>query len=106
FQAEDGIRAFHVTGVQTCALPIFFRRTFDVLGAPAKAQLRITADTRYVLHVNGERVGQGPARGFPDHYFVDTWDVTPLILPGAKIGRASCRETGKDTEDGAAVEIL
>src|SRR5690606_8341853 len=28
-QAEDGIRAFHVTGVQTCALPIFacFKRT-------------------------------------------------------------------------------
>src|SRR5690606_17705357 len=26
FQAEDGIRDFHVTGVQTCALPIFPRR--------------------------------------------------------------------------------
>src|SRR5690606_9419691 len=26
FQAEDGIRDFHVTGVQTCALPIFARR--------------------------------------------------------------------------------
>src|SRR5690606_40687716 len=26
FQAEDGIRDFHVTGVQTCALPISFRR--------------------------------------------------------------------------------
>src|SRR5690606_10356907 len=25
FQAEDGIRDFHVTGVQTCALPIFKR---------------------------------------------------------------------------------
>src|SRR5207302_4682183 len=24
FQAEDGIRDFHVTGVQTCALPIFY----------------------------------------------------------------------------------
>src|SRR5690606_40162990 len=23
FQAEDGIRVFHVTGVQTCALPIW-----------------------------------------------------------------------------------
>src|SRR5690606_40112701 len=23
FQADDGIRGFHVTGVQTCALPIF-----------------------------------------------------------------------------------
>src|SRR5690606_39877015 len=26
FQAEDGIRDFHVTGVQTCALPIFGAR--------------------------------------------------------------------------------
>src|SRR5690606_40075836 len=26
FQAEDGIRDFHVTGVQTCALPIFLVR--------------------------------------------------------------------------------
>src|SRR5690606_39544625 len=25
FQAEDGIRDFHVTGVQTCALPILFK---------------------------------------------------------------------------------
>src|SRR5690606_40860977 len=25
FQAEDGIRDFHVTGVQTCALPIWVR---------------------------------------------------------------------------------
>src|SRR5690606_39410870 len=27
FQAEDGIRDFHVTGVQTCALPISQART-------------------------------------------------------------------------------
>src|SRR5690606_39655703 len=26
FQAEDGIRDFHVTGVQTCALPISLHR--------------------------------------------------------------------------------
>src|SRR5690606_40500828 len=31
-QAEDGIRAFHVTGVQTCALPIF-RLKFDAMHA-------------------------------------------------------------------------
>src|SRR6266446_8071652 len=30
FQAEDGIRDYKVTGVQTCALPIFWRRPFDV----------------------------------------------------------------------------
>src|SRR5690606_14827129 len=32
FQAEDGIRDFHVTGVQTCALPIF-RRILGIVGA-------------------------------------------------------------------------
>src|SRR5690625_5419879 len=29
FQAEDGIRDGHVTGVQTCALPIMIRRTLS-----------------------------------------------------------------------------
>src|SRR5690606_41079712 len=31
FQAEDGIRDFHVTGVQTCALPIFGNSPWTVL---------------------------------------------------------------------------
>src|SRR5690606_39778889 len=38
FQAEDGIRAFHVTGVQTCALPI-------LRGAPRGVRVS-TADLR------------------------------------------------------------
>src|SRR5439155_9081443 len=29
FQAEDGIRDGHVTGVQTCALPIFLRLSWS-----------------------------------------------------------------------------
>src|SRR5207302_8196587 len=38
FQAEDGIRDFHVTGVQTCALPILARLWFaPPAGAPAAA---------------------------------------------------------------------
>src|SRR5690606_40554934 len=32
FQAEDGIRDFHVTGVQTCALPILVRFILDLEG--------------------------------------------------------------------------
>src|SRR6266511_5694520 len=32
FQAEDGIRDFHVTGVQTCALPISRRSWLGELG--------------------------------------------------------------------------
>src|SRR5690606_871240 len=35
--AEDGIRDFHVTGVQTCALPILNQKTVSVLGAVKSA---------------------------------------------------------------------
>src|SRR5690606_39772407 len=34
FQAEDGIRDFHVTGVQTCALPICSRASVFHATAP------------------------------------------------------------------------
>src|SRR5690606_39731546 len=33
FQAEDGIRDFHVTGVQTCALPIWVRPLLTISSA-------------------------------------------------------------------------
>src|SRR6266511_1295491 len=41
FQAEDGIRNFHVTGVQTCALPIF-----EPLGAGGMGEVYRARDTR------------------------------------------------------------
>src|SRR5258707_10952709 len=40
FQAEDGIRDIGVTGVQTCALPIYFSE----LAVDAIAMVRVDAD--------------------------------------------------------------
>src|SRR5690606_39672819 len=42
FQAEDGIRDFHVTGVQTCALPICSTRLWR--GTEALAVWRLAMD--------------------------------------------------------------
>src|SRR5690606_10114899 len=39
-QAEDGIRDFHVTGVQTCALPILVENTNDVMAIENTSQYR------------------------------------------------------------------
>src|SRR6266511_5908909 len=50
FQAEDGIRDFHVTGVQTCALPISDRAVLAT-GAGGEAAPR-----------GGRADAQGPAR--------------------------------------------
>src|SRR5688572_2725373 len=53
FQAEDGIRDLTVTGVQTCALPIFWHGTnVAVVAAICKTGLRI-------MPHSGGRVGKG-----------------------------------------------
>src|SRR5690348_17565361 len=46
FQAEDGIRAGRVTGVQTCALPIYGRAAAAAAGTrhPVHLQHRAVAD--------------------------------------------------------------
>src|SRR5690606_39302061 len=46
FQAEDGIRDFHVTGVQTCALPIFGTRSART-GWPSRPASGTTFMRRY-----------------------------------------------------------
>src|SRR5690606_25266626 len=68
FQAEDGIRDFHVTGVQTCALPIWraARRAPGVLlrAAPAGAvRLQAERPARHHPGVRAQAQGDGvPAR--------------------------------------------
>src|SRR5690606_40645720 len=46
FQAEDGIRDFHVTGVQTCALPISFAPSSPAFDGGTSCA--VVVDQRYV----------------------------------------------------------
>src|SRR5205807_4080666 len=56
FQAEDGIRDYKVTGVQTCALPILPALVCEVVtGVPAEVILRAAATHRPELIVLGTR---------------------------------------------------
>src|SRR5258707_7306820 len=45
FQAEDGIRDFGVTGVQTCALPIYRQTSFRA-GGGSRSEVSATGDRR------------------------------------------------------------
>src|SRR5438309_6633140 len=64
FQAKDGIRDGTVTGVQTCALPIYQRRHCGSAGRTSSSRL------------------SRPSAGSP----------RPTSASRAEIGRASCRE--------------
>jgi alpha-L-rhamnosidase len=60
------------------------RKAFDAPRDLQSATLRITADARYVLFVNGQRVGNGPIRGWQHSWFYDTYDLTPHLRPGER----------------------
>lgn len=60
------------------------RKTFAVPKDLQTATLRITADARYVLFVNGQRIGNGPVRGWQHSWFYDTYDLTPYLRVGER----------------------
>ncbi|MHB9037811.1 MAG: family 78 glycoside hydrolase catalytic domain [Armatimonadota bacterium] len=62
---------------------VSFRRRFEYCDGSAK--LHITADSRYTLWVNGEYVGQGPVRAWPNHWRYDTYDIEPHLLRGENV---------------------
>ena len=62
-----------------------FRRTFDLETVPAEASARITADSRYVLWVNGQEVGRGPARSQPYRQRYDSYDLAPYLSAGRNV---------------------
>src|SRR5258708_26210914 len=85
FQAEDGIRYDLVTGVQTCALPIYA----TAVGRDGNAVVRLDA---------GDDTDDGIGDGIDDVHVVaravglDDPNLFTRPVVSAQIGRASCRE--------------
>src|SRR5690606_40226917 len=78
FQAEDGIRDFHVTGVQTCALPIF-------------KSYRVAALQRLSL--------SEPGYGFPIQFWIQAWRAGLRVVEEPVPLRSEERRVGKGSRD-------
>src|SRR5690606_41065037 len=87
-QAEDGIRDFHVTGVQTCALPIL--RGFRV---------GVRLDVEWLLAWRGGvHALHGDLAGV-------WWRAAPALAGrGGGVGRAYPHELGEEGENGRSEE--
>ena len=59
----------------------YFRTSFQGR-SQATTLIGLSADCRYRCWINGKRVGDGPVRGWPEHYYYDVRDVSPLIHDG------------------------
>src|SRR5690606_41017174 len=102
FQAEDGIRDFHVTGVQTCALPI---------SVSAQSSLEFVAGSHLGKQYNGKDYrgtnnplySEADMEPLPDietqreRWNIVSWDI--------EIGRASCRESVEIVVGADSLEI-
>jgi hypothetical protein len=62
-----------------------FRRTFHLDEKPYKFIINVSADSRYRLFVNGQRVGRGPLKGELDCYYYETYDIGKLLKKGRNV---------------------
>ena len=61
---------------------LHFRRTVELETAPGSYIVRVSADNRFLLYVNGRRVGDGPARGDVIHWRYEKFDIAPFLRAG------------------------
>ena len=72
----------HPTAPLREPLVLYFRRTLELGSVPAAYVVRVSADNRFILYVNGNRVGDGPARGDLSHWHYERFDLAPYLKAG------------------------
>ena len=81
-------RQWHASWVTHPSAPLrdpvvlHFRRALDLATVPATYPVRVSADNRFILYANGQRVGDGPARGDLTHWRYQFFDLAPYLKSG------------------------
>jgi alpha-L-rhamnosidase len=72
----------------------YFRKQITLGAAPAHFWIHVSADNRYILHVNGTYMAEGPARGDLFHWRFETVDIAPALHSGDNIIAAEVWNAG------------
>jgi len=84
-------RDWHASWITHPAAPLrdpivlHFRRFLSLSAVPGSYIVRVSADNRFILYVNGTRAGDGPARGDLSHWRYERFDLAPLLHAGANL---------------------
>ncbi len=73
-----------------------FRKSFKLEEVPDQLVIHVSADNRYNLFVNGQRVCYGPAKGDLQTYKYDIIDIAGYLKPGKNVLAALVYNGGKD----------
>jgi alpha-L-rhamnosidase len=64
---------------------LYFRKHVVLANPDHRFVVNVSADNRFVLYVNGQRAGSGPARSDLAHWHYETLDVGPLLKSGDNV---------------------
>ena len=80
-------RAFWIASSNSSSGPgvYYFRREIELQNVPPHFWVHVSADNRFLLHVNRKYVAEGPARGDLFHWRFETVDLAPYLAPGKNI---------------------
>ncbi|MBC8080047.1 MAG: alpha-L-rhamnosidase N-terminal domain-containing protein [Gorillibacterium sp.] len=63
-----------------------FRKTFELPeGVDCELSLKVSADSRYQLYINGHAVGVGPCKGDVHDTYYEEYEVSSLLKPGKNV---------------------
>jgi len=79
----------HPTAPLREPLVLHFRRALELPSVPSSYFVRVSADNRFILFVNGNRVGDGPARGDLTHWRYERFDLAPFMKSGHNLVTAT-----------------
>lgn len=80
---DGSIAGLDATPAQRPPEVVMFRRDTTLQTLPARAWLRMSADSRYIAWINGVEVSRGPARSQPWRLMSDLVDITHALRVGA-----------------------
>ncbi len=62
-----------------------FRCPFQLALPPKRFVIRVSADNRYQLFINGKRIARGPARGSIEHWRYETLEISEYLRGGENL---------------------
>ncbi|HLV88605.1 MAG TPA: family 78 glycoside hydrolase catalytic domain [Candidatus Sulfotelmatobacter sp.] len=84
----------HPTAALREAGVFHFRKILELESRPERFMVHVSADNRFILFVNGQRVGEGPAHADFRHWRYESFDLAPFLIAGKNMIAANVWQFG------------
>jgi alpha-L-rhamnosidase len=84
----------HPTAPLREPIVLHFRRSLQLERKPARYVVHVSAGNRFILYVNGHRVGDGPACGDLPYWRYETLDLAQYLSAGSNLVTATVWNLG------------